>query len=57
MLSGGLDIMREWRMTELLRGSMKGIVLVVAQWVGCGRGGFIPSTIFFFKCLDARLGE
>ena len=57
MLSGGLDTMREWRMTELLRGSMKGIVLVVAQWVGCGRGGFIPSTIFFFKCLDARLGE
>ena len=38
----GLAMWREWRMTGLLRGFMYGSVMIVVQWVGRGRGGFIP---------------
>ena len=32
-------------MAGMLRGSMKGSVLVVAQWVGQGRGGLYDYSI------------
>ena len=41
VFSDGLFIWREWRTSGLLRRSMQESVLVVAQWVGCGRDGLI----------------
>ena len=35
-------VCREWREKGLLRWYMYGSVLVIAQCVGCGRGGLIP---------------
>ena len=42
MVFGDSAMWREWGMTGLLKRSMKGSVLVVAQWVGRGRDELIP---------------
>ena len=42
VFSNGSAMWREWRMTGLLKRSMKGSVLVVTQWEGRGRDGLIP---------------
>ena len=36
---GGSAMWREWRMTKLLKGFIYRSMVVVAQWVGCRRGG------------------
>ena len=43
VFSDGSAMWREWRTTGLLRGFRWESVLVVAQWVGSGRGGLIQG--------------
>ena len=51
--SNGLAMWREWRTTGLLRGSMEGSVLVVAQWVGgCYLEGMLEEN--WFGCQSSK---